>query len=84
MKDVTEKLNKKLEEDSEFAEKVKKSTAVPGPSPKGETKPKKVVQPKEKLVPAAPKTTPEPEKPQSKDTPPTVYPQDKLVPKGKR
>jgi flagellum-specific peptidoglycan hydrolase FlgJ len=84
VKKVTKELNKKLEEDPEFAEKVKKSTAVPGPSPKGETeKPKKVVQPKEKLVPAAPKTTPEPEKPKSKDTPPTVYPQDKLVPKGK-
>jgi len=83
VKNVTEKLNKKLEDDSEFAEKVKKTTKVPGPSPKGEAdKPKKVVQPKEKLVPAAPKTTPEPEKPQSKDTPPTVYPQDKLVPKG--
>ena len=84
VKKVTKELNKKLEEDPEFAERVKKSTAVPGPSPKGETdKPKKVVQPKEKLVPAAPKTTPEPEKPKSKDTPPTVYPQDKLVPKGK-
>ena len=83
VKNVTEKIEKKMEEDPEFAEKVKKTTKVPGPSPKGETdKPKKVVQPKEDLIPAAPKTTPEPEKPQSKDTPPTVYPQDKLVPKG--
>ncbi len=84
IKKLTKKMEKKLEEDPEFAEKVKKSTAVPGPSPKGEAdKPKKIVQPKEKLVPAAPKTTPEPEKPESKDAPPTVYPQDKLVPKGK-
>jgi spore germination cell wall hydrolase CwlJ-like protein len=73
VKNVTEKLNKKLEDDSEFAEKVKKTTKVLGPSPKGDTdKPKKVVQPKEDLVPTT--TTKK-----SNETP-DVKPQTSLIP----
>jgi spore germination cell wall hydrolase CwlJ-like protein len=72
-KKLVEKLTKKMEDDSEFAEKVEKTTKVSGPSPKSEKdKPKKIVQPKEDLVPTT--TT------KKSDETPDVKPQTSLIP----